>query len=122
MSKKKVFIRENGGAKSLGITLNRLAKKKKLNLEIKTSETDHLNKILRGHRVYLLHLSNIDENDLIQLRKNQPLSLIYLRTGKHIPKSLYEVYEDKFFLFHNTILDNCILEYIKNYEKISGRK
>ena len=50
-----------------------------------------IKKIPRGFDTYFLHLSYIDKEDLIELRKEQPWSWIYRRTGAGISEIDSEV-------------------------------
>lgn len=117
--KKKLFILDNKcveKTKSIIENLVRLLDYKELDLEIKTSKEEIINYLPRDYDVYILHLSNINEKDLENLRNEQPWSWIYGLTGKGTSEKILDIIDREYFLPSKRQFE-YIFEEIKNYRK-----
>ena len=95
------------------------------NLKFEIKRSRNMKKIPRGYDAYILHFSEIDKDDLITLRKEQPWSWIYLNSNaisSYDPKRIELLnLKDKLdvdgIYISRSPLDNieCIKEEIKNY-------
>ena len=117
MKNKRLFLLDDYRvADSLGKLIR--YKGEKDNLEVRVCKTNFkINKIPRDFDVYIPHLSFIDERDLEDLRKEQPWSWIYGRTGAvNLPELIYNIIDRKYSLIDGYCIEN-ILNQIKDYRK-----
>lgn len=77
----KFFILDSKTGDILERIVNYAAKDLKLNVQIKTSMQPYMDELPRDYEGYLLHLSNISEEAIENLKEKQPLSRVYGITG-----------------------------------------
>src|SRR3989344_1213305 len=100
----KVFIQNDQWGEFLKEDLEEIAKREELELKI-TAPKGGYRRLPTGFDVYIPYLSEISNNDIIELREEQKQSLIYALIGGisgYIPDSLKEANDpnrtfDKFY-------------------------
>ncbi|MCX6748532.1 MAG: hypothetical protein NT076_02920 [Candidatus Pacearchaeota archaeon] len=85
-----------------------------IDIDLETSTEASLEKIPRGKHVYILHLSSIDEADLLRLRNEQPWSYVVglsRRGNAPLPVDLFELIDKNLFVVGFDNLKEILTEY-----------
>ncbi len=109
--KYKVFILESKGVpEEIKKNLIQWVKEDHLEFESSISKTDYKKHLPTGYDLYLLHLSNIEETAIEELREKQPLSKILVRDhgGATFSHSIESVIDGKYNTNHYNHYQNIL--------------
>lgn len=106
---KKVYILDSVLVETLKMSVSETAENLDMKIELETS-SDRLVRILpRGYDIYILHLSNLEDQDLKGLREEQPWSYIVGISGIYsLPKELKKCLDNTYRVLHQIDIENIL--------------